>query len=398
MKVQLWSVYFDPEPMGIAPLAGVLARGLKGRGHEVEVVSAHPHYPTPLWGRSPLKPYRERVDGISVLRLPLFVQRRKPWERLLYEASFTASLSAAAPFLGRPDAMISASPSFPALLPAMSVARFRKIPWYIWLQDILPDGAVSTGYLEGGSTAVRLSRRLERAAYEVATGLVVLSESFRENLLSKGVDDAKITVAYNPATITGPSLYGPDAEAPPRVLCMGNIGKSQGLPEIVRDFEGNRELEELGARLVIAGGGVAEEDVRAAITTDRVEMTGVLDLDAIRGELSRATLAAVTQSYDGGEFNVPSKLMNYLAAGVPVIASVRPTSEASRIVQASESGWLAPPGEFGTTIARALTDRDELRRRSENGHHFATENLTGDALAARFERVLTGREGRPAAP
>lgn len=388
MRIQLWSCYYDPEPMGIAPLAGVWARSMKDRGHDVEVIAAHPHYPTPQWGRPPLRPYRERVDGIKVLRLPLFPHRGKSWQRLLYEASFVGSLTAAAPFLGRADAIVSASPSFPALLPAMLTARTRRIPWFIWLQDILPDGAVSTGYLEGGGIVVQLSRRLEKAAYSHASNIIVLSESFRENLLGKGVEDKRITVAYNPATISGPALFNPDDDGPPRVLCMGNIGKSQGLPEIVRDFEGSESLRELGAKLVIAGGGVAEDEVRAAIRTDRVEMTGVLDLEQIKGELSRASLAAVTQSYDGGEFNVPSKLMNYLAAGIPVVASVRPSSEAARIVTESESGWLASPGQFGNTISQALKDPAELRRRSGNGHHFAELNLSAEALTSRFESAM----------
>lgn len=390
MRIQLWSCYYDPEPMGIAPLAGVWTREMAARGHQVEVIAAHPHYPTPSWGRSPKLPYSELIDGIRIRRLPLYVQRRKSWERLLYEASFLASLSAISPFLGKPEAIVSASPSFPALLPAMLSSRIRQVPWYIWLQDILPDGAVSTGYLDRAGFLARQSRRLERAAYRNAQGIIVLSESFRENLLQKGVADEKITVAYNPATISGPSLYSSSPEQPPRILCMGNIGKSQGLPDIVRDFEGNADLKEMNARLILAGGGVAQDEVRAAIRTDRTEMTGVLDLNQIKVELGRASLTAVTQAYDGGEFNVPSKLMNYLAAGVPVIASVDRSSEACRIVAESGSGWIADRGRFGETIVEALGQPQELQRRSTNGHEFAQANLSAAALADRFERAMAG--------
>lgn len=388
MKVQLWSCNFDPEPMGIAPLAGVWARAMSERGHEVEVIAAHPHYPEPVWGRR-LRPYSELRDGIRVLRLPLFIGRSSAHERLLQEASFLVSLAVASPFLGRPDAIVSTSPSFPALLPAMLAARIRRLPWYIWLQDILPDGALATGYLDDTGLVTRLSRRLERASYRNAAGVVVLSQSFRENLLLKGVDDRKITVAYNPATITDGPLFGPDPGQPPRILCMGNIGRSQGLVEIVRDFEGNRDLEAMNAVLVIAGSGVAEPEVRAAIRTDRVEMTGLLDPEQIRSQLRRASLGAVTQAYDAGEFNVPSKLMNYLAAGMPVIGSVRQSSEAARIVIESGSGWIAEPGQFASTIVDALRDRAELERRSQAGHRFAEENLTADALVRRFETAMS---------
>lgn len=395
VNIQLWSCNYDPEPMGIAPLAGVWARELTSRGHRVEVIAAHPHYPEPSWGRR-RRPYVERRDGILVRRLPLYIGREKSWQRLLQEGSFLASLSVVAPLLERPDAIVSTSPSFPALLPAMVMARARRVPWYVWLQDILPDGAVATGYLEDAGTIVKASRRLEEAAYDAAAGIVVLSQSFRENLLAKGVPDGKITVAYNPATINGDPLYGPDRDRPPRILCMGNIGRSQGLPAIVEDFESNPDLERLGARLIIAGAGVAEDEVRAAIRGDRVEMTGLLDHEQIKDQLRQASLAAVTQAYDAGEFNVPSKLMNYLAAGIPVIASVRRSGEACRIVTETESGWIADSGEFGATAAAALASADELGRRSANGYRFAQENLTAQALADRFEAAMgiAGETGR----
>ncbi len=47
-----------------------MTRGLRDRGHEVEVVAAHPHYPEPRWGTRRL-PYREVREGLRTLRLPL---------------------------------------------------------------------------------------------------------------------------------------------------------------------------------------------------------------------------------------------------------------------------------------------------------------------------------------
>ena len=68
MRIQLWSYNYDPEPQGIAPLSGMLARSLQALGHAVTVVAAHPHYPEPAWGHR-VRPYREVREGIEVLRL-----------------------------------------------------------------------------------------------------------------------------------------------------------------------------------------------------------------------------------------------------------------------------------------------------------------------------------------
>src|SRR5581483_7095905 len=45
VKVGILSQWYDPEP-GSAAVPGVLARGLRQRGHSVQVVTGFPNYPT----------------------------------------------------------------------------------------------------------------------------------------------------------------------------------------------------------------------------------------------------------------------------------------------------------------------------------------------------------------
>ena len=94
-------------------------------------------------------------------------------ERYRQELTFMAAQFAALPALGRPDVVVSASPSFPALLPAMVNARARRMPWVLWLHDILPDGAASTGLVDDSSPVIKAARQLERAAYRDADRIVV---------------------------------------------------------------------------------------------------------------------------------------------------------------------------------------------------------------------------------
>ena len=392
MRIQLWSCQYDPEPLGIGPLAGAWAREMLARGHRIDVIAAHPHYPEPRWG-SRLRPYRENRDGISVYRLPLKVGRKTKRERLTQELSFLASLSAAAPLLPGADVQVAISPSFPALLPAMLNAEARDTPCVVWLQDILPDGAASTGYVDRSGPIYRASRRLEDAAYRSADHIVVLSGSFRENLVSKGVPAEKVSLAYNPATFPAESIHRTQVEPgdPPRILCMGNIGRSQNIPAIIAAFEANERLRDLDARLVIAGTGVAEDEARAAIKGDRVEMPGLLLGQDLVDELARADLGLVSQSYDGGEFNVPSKLMNYLAVGLPVVASVDPEGEVAGILERSGAGWMTDrvePERFAEAAADAIADPEALREKSGRAVAFASGHLMPSSLADTFEGVL----------
>lgn len=396
MRIQLWSYNYAPEPQGIAPLSTVLAQALRDRSHKVLVVAAHPHYPQPAWGAR-VKPYRERRNGVPVLRLPLILGREGGLERVLQELSFTAGQTLVAPLLPPCDVLVAVSPSFPALAPCMAVSRLRRTPLVLWLQDIVTDAATSTGLLAAGPL-LDAARRFELSTYRSAARIVVISEAFRDNLRLKGVPDEKIVRILNPMSQVPTARQDPwtnDATAP-RVLAMGNIGLSQGLDQIVDAFEGSHELAAQGAELVFAGHGVEAGAVLSRIRSRRVRMLGVLGPAELELELKRARLGLVSQRADISEFNLPSKLMNYMAYGVPVIASVRPDSETARLVRASGAGWVTDARrmeEFARTTARVLADPPALARASEAGYSFARECFSPEGVAQRFERVLHEARG-----
>jgi len=391
MRIQLWSYNYDPEPTGIGPVSKVWAEGLHERGHDVEVVAAHPHYPEPRWGTR-LMPYREERNGVPVLRLPLWIGRASSAERYRQELTFMTAKFAALPALSRPDVLVSASPSFPALLPAIVNSKLRRTPWVLWLHDILPDGAAATGLVDESSPVIKAARRLERAAYRHAARIVVLSRAFTDNLLAKDVPAKKIELIYDPASRTPrdiPSL--PDKPQPPRLLSMGNIGYSQGLAPLVGAFERSSALEGVPVEFVITGNGVAAKDVREQCRTGRVQMLGVVDDDRLERELQMATIALVTQKYEGAEFNIPSKIMNFMAYGLPVLAAVNPGGEVAKIVEGAAAGWVvdsSQPERFPQIVAEILADPADIEKRGRASLAYAQRHFTQAGFAERFEQTL----------
>ena len=392
LRIQLWSYNYDPEPTGIGPVSRVWAEGLRDRGHHVEVVAAHPHYPEPVWG-SRMLPYREIRNGISVLRLPLWIGRETATERYRQELTFMGAQFAALPVLSRADVLVSASPSFPALFPAIINARVRRTPWVLWLHDILPDGAASSGIVDEGSLVIRASRQLESAAYREASRIVVLSQAFTRNLTEKGVPEAKIQLIYDPATRVPRSepSFEPHAE-PPRLLSMGNIGYSQGLAPLVAAFERSDAFVDTPVRFIITGNGMAAEDTRSEIKSDRVEMPGIVDDERLEEELQAATIAFVSQQHEGAEFNIPSKIMNFMAYGLPVLAAVNPGGEVARIVEKADAGWVvdsSDPDSFPRKLAEVLRAPTEITARGRAAYQYAQSHFTQAGFAERFDDALT---------
>ena len=288
------------------------------------------------------------------------------------------------------DVVISASPSFPALLPAMGYVRARGVPWLLWLHDILPDGAAATGLVREGRV-LALARQLERRAYARANRIVVLSRAFTANLIGKGVPEDKIRLIYDPATRTPRSVPSAAAKTGLTLLSMGNIGFSQGLSPLVAAFEAADDMGALGARLVITGNGMAAADVRAAVHTGRVEMRGVVNDAELERELQSARIGFVSQLYEGAEFNIPSKLMNFMAYGLPVLAAVNPHGEVARIVKEANAGWVvnsADPDAFPRTLREIAAAPEGITPLATNALCYAKRHFSQQAFTVDFERQL----------
>jgi colanic acid biosynthesis glycosyl transferase WcaI len=271
----------------------------------------------------------------------------------------------------------------------MAFSRLRRVPLVLLLQDILPDGATASGVLEEGGL-IEAARRFERAAYRASERIVVISETFRENLLAKEVPADKLVRVYNPTSRPVRKRSRPASRLDlSKVLSMGNIGHTQNLAAMAQAFESEPALEALDAKLVIAGDGVAAEEVRAAIRTPRVQMAGLLSDEELERELMTAAVGLVSQSYVGTDFNVPSKLMNFMGYGIPVLAAVSPGSEAARIVNDSGGGWVASsPEEGAATLARVLADPEVLKQRGKAGLAFAKREFAPGRVAEQVEAVL----------
>jgi len=152
------------------------------------------------------------------------------------------------------------------------------------------------------------------------------------------------------------------------VLYQGVLNPGRGLVPLVRSAAGYDE----GVRLVIVGRGPLESRLRlfaaAPDLTDRVFFRGMVPYD----ELPRLTASAdlgvmiLEPLNRSKELSSANKVFEYMAAGVPVLASDFP--ENRRVVGGSDAGWLVTDRD-SSGLARAvndiLADPGEMARREE---------------------------------
>lgn len=397
MKVLLVSQYFWPETFGI----NALAQRLQAQGIEVTVLTGKPNYPEGriFAGHSAWGVRRENHEGMEIVRLPLFPRGARSALRLLLNyLSFIAAGTLMAPWLLRGrhfDAVFVYAPS-PLLqaLPAVLLARLKRAPLAVWVQDLWPESLSATGFIRN-RTALALVARVVRVIYRHTDRILIPSEAFRAPV--QALAPAGADIRYYPNAWVGEPEPGPvdvQVEALARdigrgfsVVFAGNLGTAQALDTVV---EAARQLQAAGstARIFLIGSGSLSGWLQGEIqrlALHNLVLAGRFPPTAMP-PLYAAASALLVSLRDEPIFayTIPSKVQGYLAAGRPVIASLN--GEGARVVTQAGAGIGCPAGD-----ARALADAiasmaalsdSERTEMGENARRYALTHFSLDRLAA----------------
>ncbi|MBD2230106.1 glycosyltransferase family 4 protein [Phormidium tenue] len=403
MQILIYSYNYYPEPIGIAPLMTELAEGLVARGHQVRVVTAMPNYPE----RSIYPQYRGRLyateerNGVIIQRCFVLANAsRGLLGRLLLESSFI-TLSLWPALRGwRPDIILNASPSLPACLPVAFLKLLFQCPSVLNLQDILPEAAIQTGLLTN-FWAIRLFEVLEKFAYQNATRITVIAQGFRDNLLAKGVPDAKMVPVSNWVDV---DFIAPRPRASSEfrrrhglqdkfvVLYTGNIAETQGIRTAIRAAQALSAYPDI--QMVIVGEGKQLEALECfcqQLGLANVSLLPFVPRAELPDMLAAADVGLILQKHGVVGFNMPSKTQVLLASGRPILASVPAHGAAAQAVLASGGGLVVEP-ENPTALAKGILELYHQPATAEllarRGRQYALEHYSAKRAIDRYETLF----------
>jgi glycosyltransferase involved in cell wall biosynthesis len=399
MHILFLSDNFPPEVNAPASRTFEHCREWVKAGHQVTVITCAPNFPTGklFEGYRNRLFARETMEGIEVIRVWSYITANEGFvRRTLDYVSFMLTGTLASMRVRRPDVVIATSPQFFTICAGYLVSRLRRIPFILELRDLWPESIRAVGAMRQ-TVVLDWLEKLELFLYRKATAIVVVTNSFKKNLQSRGIDASKIHVVTNGADLTRFKPVQMDAGL---VETLGLQGKfvagyigTHGLAHALETLlEAARRLQDQARNdihLLFLGGGASKGALVARAEAlglnnvtfvdsvpknDVVRYWSILDVSVIH--LRNTKLF---------ETVIPSKLFECMATGIPVLHGVR--GESAQIVETEGVGLTFGPEnalELGDLLIKMADEPELTSRLGQNGlsaagkydrQHLATSML-----------------------
>jgi len=406
MRVLLITDSYPPEIRSASLLMAEMARALQDRGFEVGVLTSTPRYNLSRWPSKGTKRlfYRERIKGIEVLRihtLPIHNvgHIRRGVGQLLLPGMFALPSF----FLKKPDAAIIYSPPLTLGLAAYFMKMLRGTRIIFNVQDIFPQNAIDLGALRD-PRLIRAFRKIESFIYRHADFITVHSAANQDSLVAAGAPAGKIKVIPNwvdtslyrektgPVPLEDPSLLAGKFT----VLFAGVMGYAQDLEIVLDAAEILKDRDDI--LFLLVGGGserkkleglVARKGLRQVVFHPFVQLERYPDL------VRAVDCGLVTLRKTMKTPVVPSKILGYMAAGIPVIGTLNPQSEGIGIIEDSGGGIAAgieSARELAESIRSLADDREKAREMGRRGKAFIEKHFSLDSCLGRYGQLLRDLE------
>jgi glycosyltransferase involved in cell wall biosynthesis len=378
------------------------AAALLAHGYAVDVICP----------RAPGEPAHEQVAGVTVWRVGGTKYRGGSIAR--YALAYTRFLAAARGALMRlhrqhPYAAVQVYSMPESLVVAALSLRLAGVP-LIYAAGDLTTELYAAKFGRKGSRLIAAALRLqERACLGLADLVLTVHEEYRRRLLARGVPAAKLRVVLN---LPDERLFFPRPPAPGRdgaaagefrLVYHGTLAERYGV-DLAVEAVALLRARIPGLRLAIYGDGelrprLVDLIARRGLGAHVALSPGYLPVDALPPLLAAADVALVpTRASAFTDTILPTKLLEYLALGLPTIATRTRTVVAHVPPEAVE--YCAPDDAEALAAAILRLWEDPARRQAlaagarrwSAAHRWAKEAA---AYCAAVDALVAARGGRP---
>ncbi len=393
---------FPPEVNAPASRTFEHCREWVRRGHKVTVITGAPNFPKGelFAGYRNAWRARETMDGIEVVRVWTYITANEGFvKRTLDYVSFMASAIPAGLGIRDVDIIVATSPQLFTPCAAYVVSRLKRRPYVFELRDLWPESIRAVGAMRN-ARILDLLERLELFLYAKSGHVVSVTDAFKRNLISRGIDGGKISVRTNGADLSRFAPAGRDLALAEQtglqsklvVGYVGTHGMAHALDTVLAAagrLQAMPQAQTGHIHFMLLGDGAEKARLKEIAASQSLRNVTFLDSvprqDVVR-YWSLVDLAVIhLRRTPLFETVVPSKLFECMAMGIPVLHGV--LGESAEIVQREGCGLLFEPENpeaLVESVLRLARDPEGRKVMSERGRgaaqRYDRRTLAGEML------------------
>jgi len=394
--------YFPPE-IGApqARLSEMASVWLKS-GFDITVVTCLPNHPTGIIydGYKDLDYKIEYINNIKIVRCKTYATPNEGFiKKLIGHLVFMfSSVLQAGKYAKYSDIVLVSSPTFFSVISAYFLSKKYKKPYIFEVRDLWPAIFIELGIIKNKFLLIVLEK-LEIFLYENAAKIVTVTESFKRNIINRGIPKEKVITITNGVN---PQFFKPrkrdlnfikkfSVENKFVVLYTGAHGISHSLEKILEvsyKMKGNRKIH-----FLFVGDGAEKKPLQ-----DIVKNKNLLNVSFFPAQkkedmpyiYSVADVILVPlKNLKLFDTFIPSKIFEIMAMGKPIIASVK--GESAKILNHSRGALLCDPEDvdgISGHIETLFKNNNLKETLGKNGLIFVNKFYNRDRLAHKYEKLF----------
>ena len=370
-------------PAAIKEMSEELAR----RGHSVRVVTYPLRHEIPVTG--------VEIDRVAQVGSNREVSVGPSYQRLAFDALLVFKLFQV---VRRHKVEVIHAHNYEGALVGGFVGKFTRVPVIYNAINTMIGELASFNFIRPRAVAIGLAKVLDYVVPRMADMIITDTEELRSFILDKGIDPARVITIHSGvrpemfAAADGSRVRDRFAAGDsPLIIYTGTFDDFQGLDYLMAAFKIVHERKP-AASLLLVGSTInpAHRAKYQRMAADlgfasRFAMTSCT-LDELPDSLAAADVAVVPRPESAG---IPTKLLNYMAAGNAIVSF----KQSATILQHGETALLIEPAtaeNFARGIVSLLDDPALAQRLRANVKSFVVGRFDWPSIAAKLEAVYAG--------
>ena len=282
-------------------------------------------------------------------------------------------------------------------VPLIAMSRLAKRmqrthrPYLFWWQDVYSI-AMGNAFKKFGplSWPIRKSLiSLEKNILKGAQSVVAISPNFEPTYRSWKQDAKKFSMYPNwtPLNLFPQQRPSPANSHRKIAVYAGTLGLKHR-PELLLQLADDPEFKKLGGVVVVISQGYGRELLeKPENKRENIELRDFLPIPELAQLFSDASVLLAVLEPEASTFSVPSKIMSYLSAGKPIVASIDPKNASAAILQDTGAGIVVSPDssadDFSQAVTKIISNTQLAISMSQASSKYSQDNFDG-AKAAEF--------------